>query len=170
MAAFAVVERAEGSMAAIVDRVRTVPLFYAQHDGRRYLSGDAYQIADPLPPEPFDDVLAVEIWSSATSRAPTLVVATSGSLGQASFGSPMRDQTAVSTQRYHAYNQRDYHGRAPVGRLANARGGATQGSVLICGSMRPPTQDDGRGAAPLEPATRHREGPKGGPSLTSPSA
>lgn len=57
---FAAIQVRPDRLVAGVDRVRSVPLFYAEHGGKVFLSDDAHWIAEQLPPQPADPVAEAE--------------------------------------------------------------------------------------------------------------
>lgn len=57
---FAVVSKQDKTLVAAVDRIRSIPLFYAVKDNYIYLSDDAYWISDQLGTEDYDELSAAE--------------------------------------------------------------------------------------------------------------
>jgi asparagine synthase (glutamine-hydrolysing) len=107
---FAVVRVTDDELVAAVDRLRTVPLFYAQHDGRLYLSDDAYWVAGQLPPHDFDEVCAAEflLLGFVTGRDTLHPLVKQLQAGELLVARSDARRVAVSTHRYFTYDHHDY--------------------------------------------------------------
>ncbi len=57
---FAVVQVADTSLVAAVDRIRSIPLFYAHTNGDIYVSDDAYWVAEQIGEDQYDKLSAAE--------------------------------------------------------------------------------------------------------------
>ncbi|HEX5591390.1 MAG TPA: asparagine synthase-related protein [Candidatus Limnocylindrales bacterium] len=105
---FAAVQANPDGLVAGVDRLRSVPLFYAEHGGRVLLSDDAHWIADRLPPEPPDPVaeaefLALGYVTGRDTLHPRIRQLLAGEILTVTANPP-----TVSTDRYFVYGHGPY--------------------------------------------------------------
>ena len=111
---YAAVQVAEDGVSAGVDRIRSVPLFYARGDGQMYLSDDAYWIAAQLPPQPFDAVaqaefLAVGYVTGPDTLHPRIKQLQAGEMLTVKMSNPV----TLTTERYFTYRHGQDHEESP---------------------------------------------------------
>lgn len=120
---FAAVQVRSDRVVAAVDRVRSIPLFYAATDEHVYLSDDAYWIAEQLPPEAPDPVAQAEFLTLGYVTGSDTLHPRIKQLLAGQTVTITTDPRSVTTARYFTYRHGPYY-EEPLDLLLDAWGSA----------------------------------------------
>jgi asparagine synthase (glutamine-hydrolysing) len=107
---FAIVKDTGEGLLAVVDRIRSIPLFYAVEDDRIFISDDAYWISEQLACDRYDDISMLEFLSlgCVTGEDTLYPKIKQIKAGNSIFVKEINGRIQVDTERYYRFLRHDY--------------------------------------------------------------